>query len=271
MQELSPIRAPDIIPYDPRRAAILKALAEACFDDEFYLLFQPQLSTSSDQLRTVEVLLRWQSPELGLVNVAEFMPLAEQAGAVNEITRWVLCRALRQLGSWQRQGIYMRMAINISMLDLEGSQLYQEVCAETAANWLEPEYIALEITETAPLRYPKRVARNIDDLRRAGYELALDDYGSGFATLNMLRCLAVNSLKIDKSLVQQLESDKISQLMVRSTLELAHKIGLSVVAEGVETDFIYQWLVNHGCDFLQGFHISPPLAAEDLLVRFFKS
>ncbi|RUO25295.1 hypothetical protein CWE09_00740 [Aliidiomarina minuta] len=270
MQELSPIRAPDTIPYEPRREAILQALAEACFDDEFYLLFQPQLSNRGHRLLTVEVLLRWRSPRLGLVNVSEFIPLAEQTGTVYRITRWVICRALRQLGYWQQQGIYMRMTINISMRDLEESQLYEQVCAETAANWLEPEYIGLEITETAPLRYSQKVARNIFDFQRAGYELVLDDYGAGFATLNTLRTLQVDTLKIDKSLVQQLEFEKINQLMVSSSIKLAHRLGLSVVAEGVESEFVCQWLTKLKCDFLQGFYISPPLAADELVARFFK-
>jgi EAL domain-containing protein (putative c-di-GMP-specific phosphodiesterase class I) len=261
---LTTLSPPDTDAQASRFATIAAVLAQAKFDDEFHLVFQPQIMTRSAQVFAVEVLLRWQSPILGNVSVAEFIPVAEQCGLIHRITRWVIRQALRFLGRWQRQGVHLHMAVNISARDLEHSELMEEIRIEIEANQVEASQFMLEVTETAPLRYPTLAARNALTLREAGCAVALDDFGSGYADLWHLGCLPLSEVKIDKSLVQSLR-DEAFQVLVCSTIALAHALNMTVVAEGVDNAFAVRFLQRAGCDYLQGFYFSAPLNEAQLL------
>lgn len=256
--------SPDAAPHTTRSATIAAVLAQARFDDEFHLVFQPQIMTCTAQVFAVEVLLRWQSPVLGSVSVAEFIPVAEQCGLIHRITRWVIRQSLRFLGRWQKQGLHLHMAVNISARDLEHSALMEEIRVEIEANRVDPAQFMLEVTETAPFRYPALAARNALTLREAGCAVALDDFGSGYADLWHLGCLPLNEVKIDKSLVQALREEAF-QILVCSTIALAHALNMTVVAEGVDNAFAVRFLQRAGCDYLQGFYFSAPLSEAELL------
>ncbi|MGX5914465.1 EAL domain-containing protein [Aliidiomarina sp. Khilg15.8] len=247
-----------------RSATIAAVLAQARFDEEFHLVFQPQIMTCSAQVFAVEVLLRWRSPVLGSVSVAEFIPVAEECGLIHRITRWVIRQSLRLLGRWQQQGVDLHMAVNISARDLEHSELMEEIHVEIEANRVDPGQFMLEVTETAPFRYPALAARNALALREAGCAVALDDFGSGYADLWHLGSLPLSEVKIDKSLVQSLRQEAF-QILVCSTIALAHALNMTVVAEGVDNAFAVRFLQRAGCDYLQGFYFSAPLSEADLL------
>ena len=254
--------------HDERRQEFLTLLGElrrAVEAEELVLHYQPKLSLAEDRITSVEALVRWDHPVRGFVPPAEFIPFAEQTGYISQITRWVMARAIEQCGKWHRAGLNVRMCVNISARDLRlEDELVSFTWAALMAAELPPGMLCLEITESGLMDDPKSAQSTLRKLRDLGIETSIDDYGTGYSSLAYIKQLAVNELKIDRAFVAGMEADKRNAAIVRSTIELGHNLGLTVVAEGVETEHELTQLRRFGCDVAQGYHLGRPMSADAL-------
>jgi EAL domain-containing protein (putative c-di-GMP-specific phosphodiesterase class I) len=209
-------------------------------------------------VRSLEALARWTHPELGAVSPSEFVPLAESTGGSRQLTNWVLGAAIRQMGEWRRQGLELDLAVNLSAPDILDPDLSDEILRLLRRHQVDSTSLLLEITESAVMRDPQVAVRNMQWLRVAGIRFAIDDFGTGHSSLSQLSVLPVDELKIDRSFMSPTDPGAVT--IVTSTIELGHSMGLKVVAEGVEDAAAWNLLRRLGCDFAQGYLISPPLA-----------
>ena len=246
-----------------KRLALMSDLKKAVDNDELALIYQPRVSLGECGEHFVEALVRWQHPTRGLVPPSEFVPLAEQTGYIRTITQWVLGRAVAQCAEWRNRGIPMNVSVNISACDLIDSDLPARLAQIFEHDGCSAQWITLEITESAIVGEPGHALKNLERLHELGCKLALDDYGTGYSTLAYLRRLPLDELKIDKSFTMGMATDASDALIVRSTIELAHKLGLAVIAGGVEDEATLEQLRALGCDAVQGFLVSRPLSADD--------
>ncbi len=246
-----------------RRLQILKALPEAVSQNKLQLHFQPKLDCQQGNVIGAEALVRWRHDELGVVRPDEFIPLAEQTGEINRITRWVCAAALDQLQLWHEQGHALIMAINLSALDLQWDELGDYLTTLLKERGLPPAKVTLEVTESAVMADPERAIERLGQLRAAGMRISIDDYGTGYSSLAQLKRLPVDELKLDRSFITELSENTADQTIVRSTLALAQEMKLATVAEGVEDDAAWQVLRTLGCQTMQGFYFSRPLAAAE--------
>jgi diguanylate cyclase (GGDEF)-like protein len=246
------------------RLSLLSDLRKAVDNDELTLAYQPKvmLRGSGGELYT-EALVRWRHPTRGLVAPIEFIPFAEQTGYIRAISQWVLAHAIAQCAEWRFDGLRMNVSINLSARDLTDATLPDRVTALLQRHRCAAQWIALEITESAILDDPAHAIRNLERLHALGCRLAIDDYGTGYSSLAYLRRLPVHEIKIDKSFVIRMATDASDALIVRSTIDLAHNMGLSVVAEGVEDDATLDRLRAMGCDIVQGYLFSRPLGVAE--------
>jgi diguanylate cyclase (GGDEF)-like protein len=252
--------------YSRERLVLMNDLRRAVDHDELTLLYQPKVSLNRGGELDAEALVRWQHPARGLVTPNEFIPFAEQTGYIWAITQWVLARAIAQCAQWRRDGLPMNISINISAHDLMDAELPDRFVALLERHGCAAEWITLEITESAILDDPGHGIKSLERLSALGCRLAIDDYGTGYSSLASLRHLPVCELKLDKSFVMGMMGDTSDALIVRSTIDLAHKLGLSVTAEGVEDEATLEGLCALGCDVAQGFLLSLPLEASELAV-----
>ena len=245
-----------------RRLTIESDLRLAIARGEFVLHYQPQLDLRSGTIVGVEALIRWQHPSRGLIAPSEFIPVAEESGMITAIGDWVLREACRQLKLWQQRGIgHIRMSINLSsgqFLDQTLPARIQELLAE---NGLSAGLLDLEVTESMSMASPDESISVMNTLRRSGLTLSIDDFGTGYSSLAYLKLLPINTLKIDRSFVKDIEADPNDADICDVTVLLAHKLGLEVVAEGVETEAQLKFLRSIGCEKIQGYLISQPLPA----------
>ena len=252
----------------PRRLQMLTLLRTAIQRDELHLLFQPKVPLQDQGTLEVEVLCRWTSPTLGNVSPAEFIPLAEASDVIRPLTEWILERTLDICGTWHARGLQLKAAVNLSARHLQDEQLPEWLGRVLRRSGLGAEFLELEITEGAIMRDPERAMRILTAIKALGITLSIDDYGTGYSSLSYLQRLAVDRLKIDKSFVGGLLSNDRDQLIVKSTIDLAHGLGLEVIAEGIETAQQLAFLQRLGCDYAQGFFLSRPLKA-DLVFDWF--
>ena len=254
--------------HDERRQEFLTLLGElrhAVEAGELVLHYQPKVSLAENRVTSVEALVRWNHPQRGVVSPQDFIPFAEQTGYISAITRWVLTRAIEQCGEWHRMGLRLKMCVNVSARDLRLEHaLVQHISAALATAQLPAGMLCLEITESALMEDPRSSQSALRHLRDLGVATAIDDYGTGYSSLAYIKQLAVNELKIDRGFVSGMEADARNAAIVRSTIELGHNLGLSVVAEGVETDHELAELRRFGCDIAQGFHFARPMDAAAL-------
>lgn len=239
--------------------SLLGELRRAVESAELRAYYQPKVNLASGRVEGLEALVRWRHPQRGLVPPGEFMPYAEQTGFVRVITRWMLAVTLRQCGRWAADGMPLQVAVNISARDLMSRDLPQLVSDLLHKHRVPPELVCLEITESSFIEDPEHALATLRALNGLGVRLAIDDFGTGFSSLAYLKRLPVNELKIDRTFVMGMASDRDDHLIVRSTIELAHNLGLKVVAEGVETAATLDALRALGCDLAQGYLISGPL------------
>ncbi|GAB3291010.1 bifunctional diguanylate cyclase/phosphodiesterase [Pseudidiomarina andamanensis] len=244
-----------------RRLQIVQSLPSAVREQRLQLHFQPKLSCQTGQVLGVEALLRWRDEQLGVVRPDEFIPLAEQTGEIQRLTRWVCGAALDQLQLWHEQGLQLSLAINLSALDLQWSELVAFVTDSAKQRGLSPAWITLEVTESAVMVDPEQAISRLQELREVGFKIAIDDYGTGYASLAQLKRLPADELKLDRSFIQHIASIPEDETIVRSTILLAHELKLTTVAEGIEEDSAWQVLKQLGCDTVQGYYFSRPLAA----------
>jgi diguanylate cyclase (GGDEF)-like protein/PAS domain S-box-containing protein len=242
--------------------ALLLDLRHCVTRDELVLHYQPKIDLATRQITGVEALVRWQHPTQGLLAPASFMPEVERTHLISPVTRWVLDTALRQQRLWRDEGLDLTMAVNVSARSLRKASTLPDTVAELTQLWATPPgALTLELTESALIAdaAPGVLTR----LHTMG-ELSIDDFGTGYSSLAYLQRLPVNEIKIDRSFVMNLGSGSDDEIIVRSTIDLAHNLGLSVVAEGVEDESVAAMLISYGCDAAQGYLFAPPAAAEDL-------
>lgn len=256
------------VTYDPmhdedsvRKLTLMAELPKAIAENQVCLHYQPKLRhvDGCTRVEGVECLVRWQHPELGFVPPDDFIGLAEKTGYIVELTRWVLKNALKQCIKWRQQGFDIAIAVNISALDLAQKNFDKEVAHMLQDAGLPSSALIIEVTESAAVENPEQAIAQLSHLKDIGIKLSVDDYGTGYSSLAQLKQLPVHELKIDKSFVQDLATDEEDRTIVRSTIELAHNIGLSVVAEGVEDEATLNQLIEWGCNYMQGYFIAKPL------------
>jgi EAL domain-containing protein (putative c-di-GMP-specific phosphodiesterase class I) len=256
------VYAADLDQHSPQRLALVGELRNAIERNELVVHYQPKVALGSGRLVGVEALVRWQRAD-GLTGPDQFIPLAEQTGLIRSISRWVLNEVLRQSWAWRHMGLEVPVAVNLSMRDLHDREL-PEALASMLDRWeATPAHLVLEITESGLMAEPSRARETALRLSSLGVRLAIDDFGTGYSSLAYLKRLPVDELKIDKSFVLDMTKDDDDATIVRSTIGLAHDLGLSVVAEGVETEAAWRLLKKLGCDVAQGYHISRPLPADE--------
>jgi diguanylate cyclase (GGDEF)-like protein len=250
--------------YSPRRLRLAGALRQAIVDGEILLYFQPKAELDTGRIIGVEALARWRHPELGLLGPAEFVPIAEQTGLIGPLTSHVLNEALAQVRRWRDQGLELSVAVNLSARSFLDAQLAAEIPPLLQRWGVEARLLELEITESMLMLDPGRAKATLDRLSAIGLSMSVDDFGTGYSSLANLKRLPVDGIKIDKSFVIDMAHDASDAAIVRSTIDLAHNLGLKVVAEGVENMETWRQLRDHGCDLAQGFHVSRPLPGEEL-------
>ena len=246
------------------RLAMETSLRRGVARGEFFLCFQPRLSVRDGVATSVEALVRWRHPELGIVPPAEFIPLAEETGVIHEIGRWVLDAACAQAAQWDRQGLpAVRMAVNVSARQLAGDSFLAEIGAALQASGLAAERLELEITESAVVQNVERAVQMLSSIRALGVRIALDDFGTGYSSLAQLKRFAIDTLKIDRAFVAELAQRREDAAIARAIIAMGRTLRFVVVAEGVETEDQYAFLKAHRCDEIQGYLVSRPLSAED--------
>lgn len=250
----------------PREAILDSALRHAMHTDELYLLYQPIVDVNSGEIRKFEALIRWSSKTLGQVPPDQFIPIAEDSDLILDIGDWVIATACAQFAEWSQRFDIRNcvMSINISAAQLMDSRFAGKLKAILSTHGLQPSQIELELTERVLIDDGDYVRRSLSDLNQLGVRISLDDFGTGYSALSYLTKFQIDTLKIDRSFVMRLtEHDKLEQL-VSSIIMMGHKLGMSLVAEGVETAYQASTLSAMGCHFLQGYLISKPIAAQDI-------
>jgi diguanylate cyclase len=247
----------------PDRLALLGDLRRALEAGEIQLHYQPKVAFTTGQVVGFEGLVRWRHATRGSVNPEEFVELAEQTGLMPKLTEYVVDRALAQAARWWRSGLAVPVAVNVSMRDIHGPGFVASIQASLLHYGVPPSALQLEITERVLLEDPQRAAATLSGLEALGVRLSLDDFGTGYSSLVLLRKIPVSEIKIDKSFVARLAHDPEDAAIVRSTVDLAHSLGLHVVAEGVEDDVTWDRLAALGCDAAQGWLLAKALPAHE--------
>ncbi len=253
---------PELDRHSPRRLALAGGLRSAINEGQIQLYYQPKADLRTGRIMGAEALARWDHPEFGIVGPAEFVPIAEQTGLITPLTSFVLDAALRQARAWKDAGLELSVAVNLSARSFLDTQLAVEIPRLLARWGVEAELLELEITESMLMTDPARAEATLDRLSQIGLTLSVDDFGTGYSSLANLKRLPVDVIKIDKSFVIEMAVDASDAAIVRSTIELAHNLGLKVVAEGVESEDAWRHLEALGCDYAQGYYLSRPLPAD---------
>ncbi len=250
-------------PYNPVRLAMVGELKKALQDNQVLLHYQPKVDLESGNVVGAEALVRWQHPTRGLIPPAEFVPMAERTGLIKQLSRYVLNMALGQCREWRDAGMDLKVSVNLSTRNLLDPTLPEDV-ARLLSKWGIPaSSIELEITESTMMVDPKRALEVLKNLHNMGIALSIDDFGTGYSSLAYLKELPVNELKIDRTFVETMASNRGDAFIVRSTIDLAHNLHLQVVAEGVEDQQTMDQLAELGCNVAQGFHLSKPLPPQE--------
>lgn len=258
--------APEDDEHSPGRVTLVGELRGAIDHDDLFLQYQPKMDLATRRVEGVEALVRWRHPERGLITPDQFIGLAEHTGLIKPLTLWVLDEALRQCSSWHGAGVDLRVAVNLSPRSLQDPELV-EMIAERLDHWQAlPSWLELEITEGAIMADAPRALETLTALHEMGVGISIDDFGTGYSSLAYLKRLPVDEIKIDKSFILDMAMNEEETFIARSVIDLGHNLGMQVVAEGVENQRILDLLESMGCDQAQGFHLSRPLPASDVLL-----
>jgi len=247
------------------RLELDKDLSHALANDEFVLYFQPQLDLNDSSINSVEALIRWQHPRRGLLPPVDFIPLAEESGRITDIGRWVVMAACRQLAKWQNTPYsHLRIAVNLSGRELDDESIVDHIQEALDSNGVPPDRLEVELTEEIFIQNIEHNLNQLTKLHKLGVHLAIDDFGVGYSSLGYLRDFPVDLLKIDRSFITDVTERHDDAVITRAVINLAHNLGIQVVAEGVETREQLNFLKNHRCDLIQGYLISRPIPAAEL-------
>ncbi len=238
-------------------------LRQALDRDEFSLHYQPKVELATDRITGVEALLRWTLPDLGVLPPMQFISLAEETGLIVPIGRWVLKSACAQNMAWRRQGLPpLSMAVNLSPRQFSDENLLQDIDDALAASGMPPALLQLEITEGMVMHNVGRAIELLEIIRGRGVRLAIDDFGTGYSSMSLMKKFPVDTIKIDRSFVQDLPHDSEDRAIAQAIISMGKALGLTVVAEGVETADQAAFLRERGCDEMQGYLFSKPVPAE---------
>jgi diguanylate cyclase (GGDEF)-like protein len=248
---------------NPSRLALMSELRRAVELEQFVLYFQPIVDLTAGKVVGAEALLRWNHPNEGLIRPDMFVPLLEQTGLIRSVTPWVLNETMRMSRALREQGMPLVISMNLSVRDLQDPFLAETLTEQMAAHEVRPEWIKLEITESAVMTEPERSLELLRHLSRMGVGLAIDDFGTGYSSLTYLKRLPVSTIKVDKSFVGGMSGDPDDAAIVRTAIDLARNLGLEIVAEGVDSEETLHRLEELGCNMVQGHYISRPLTEEE--------
>ncbi|ACR13079.1 sensor domain-containing protein [Teredinibacter turnerae] len=254
---------PEFDPHSPTRLEIMGALRRAIRESQLELYFQPKIDLLTHRVTGFEGLLRWHHPEIGTVPPVDFIPIVEKSNLIYPLTCWVMAESIRQCAIWRREGHDITVAMNLSASNVTDERLLAELRQLLTQYDLPGHCLEMELTESTIMNDPERALTALKKIAALGVHLSIDDFGTGYSSLAYLKRLPVGTLKIDKSFVMDMLIDEQDEIIVNSTINLAHNLGLSVVAEGVESQEIYQRLQDHKCDSAQGFLIARPMPAAD--------
>jgi diguanylate cyclase (GGDEF)-like protein len=235
-------------------------------DDEFFIVYQPQIEMQTGRACGVEALLRWRDPERGIIGPSEFIPIAEESGMIQALGARVLRDACRQVMALHREGMLLRLSVNLSVQQLQHDSWLSIVEEALTASGLPPHYLDLEITESVIITHPEKAVATLHKLKLRGVSITVDDFGTGYSSLSYLARLPIQAVKIDQRFVHGLEQNRNDEAITQAIIALSHSLGLRVIAEGVETPSQFDYLRRHGCEEAQGFLISRPLTEPDLRV-----
>jgi diguanylate cyclase (GGDEF)-like protein/PAS domain S-box-containing protein len=259
----SRVYSPECEQITPVRLSLVADLRHAIQNDQLVLHYQPKVNLRTRQVEAVEALVRWRHPERGLLQPDEFIPVAEATGLIEPLSKWVINTALRQCGAWQSEGLDgLRVAVNLPVGSLTNLDLSRVVSTLAVEAEVGPSRLIVEITEGSLMEDSEHTVETLRKLHELGVSVAIDDFGTGYSSLAYLKQLPVDEIKIDRSFV--LEMTQIGSVIIRSIVDLAQKLGLSVTAEGVEDETTLEALTTMGCDMAQGYHLSLPLPGEEV-------
>ncbi|HEX5538163.1 MAG TPA: EAL domain-containing protein [Methylophilaceae bacterium] len=248
--------------HSPEQLGLMAELREAIEQNQLLLHFQPKLDLKTKRIGGVEALVRWQHPRLGLLYPDKFILSAEQTGLIGPLTRWVLLAALRYCQTNKEKDL--QVSVNLSARSLHDARLLKMIAEVLKLTGARPEQLMLEVTESAIVLDPIRAEETLVALSRIGVGLSIDDFGTGYTSLASIKHLPINEIKIDRSFIVNMLTDNKDAMVVRSVIELGHNLGLTVVAEGIETQELLDALITLGCDEIQGYFICRPQAREQL-------
>jgi diguanylate cyclase (GGDEF)-like protein len=233
-------------------------------DDEFFLVYQPQIEARSGRACGVEALLRWRDPARGIVSPNEFIPIAEQSGMIQALGARVLRDACRQVVQWHRQNMLLRLSVNLSVQQLQHDSWLSVVEEALAASGLAAHYLDLEITESVIITHPEKAVATLVRLKQMGVSITVDDFGTGYSSLSYLARLPIQGVKIDQRFVHGLEKNRNDEAITQAIIALSHSLGLRCIAEGVESAAQFDFLQRNGCEEAQGYFFTPPLSETHL-------
>jgi diguanylate cyclase (GGDEF)-like protein len=248
--------------HSKRRLGVLSGIRHALLQDEIVVHYQPIIDLDEMTVRGAEGLVRWQHPEHGLIPPGAFVQTVEQTGLIGPLTRYVLERSIAECAAWRKDGREMSVAVNLSVRNLLDRDLPKEIERLLSTYGLPPEALQLEITESMIMSDPERALSTVSRLSGLGARLSVDDFGTGYSSLANLRKMPIDELKIDRSFVSPMLRSESDLIIVRSTINLGHDLGLNVIAEGVEDNPTLEQLAEFGCDLAQGYHVSRPMPAD---------
>ena len=239
------------------------SLRRALERNEFFLHYQAKLDLHTRRITGVEALIRWQHPDLGIVPPVQFIPLAEETGLIVPIGRWVLNTTCAQNVAWQREGLPpLCMAINLSARQFADEDLLKDIAAALENSGMKPELLELELTESMVIQNAERAGKVLAEIKKMGARLAIDDFGVGYSSLTHLKRFPIDTLKVDRSFIRDLLQDPEDKAITEAIIAMGKSLNLTVVAEGVETLEQQTFLQDHGCDEMQGFYFSKPIAGD---------
>lgn len=239
-------------------------LGAAIGADQLFLEYQPKLDCRQRRISGVEALVRWRHPRCDVIGPDQFIALAEETDLIHRVTDWVVAAAARQAAAWQRENLALGVAVNISAKDLENLDLPERLHQHCQHAGIDPALMTLELTETSATHEPLQMMDVLTRLRLKGFKLSIDDFGTGYSSLVQLQRMPFTEVKVDRSFVARMMDDKGCAVIVEIIIELARKLGLTSVAEGVDGEAVLERLTAMGCDIAQGYHLSRPLAADGI-------
>jgi EAL domain-containing protein (putative c-di-GMP-specific phosphodiesterase class I) len=249
-------------PYNERRLKLMAELKRAIANDSLDIHYQPLVSTDTGQFIGAEALIRWPHHEYGMIMPDEFIHIAEKTGVIQALSLWVFRRAIKQLEGWIKINPHFLLSINISAMDLQSNKFMLALDAIIESHLPLAHNIILEITESQMMTDTQHAMKNLWHLSKYGFHIAIDDFGTGYSNLAYLTKLPASELKIDREFIYNLENEPQNQVLVETAIQMAHNLGLKVVAEGVESEATQVILGELNCDFCQGYYFSRPLAID---------